>query len=78
MFQKIVVTSSFYDWFTGSISICLENDSCIILKFAENVIKIYENDDLRESLIEEGRKAVNEKFNVKRVVKEHQRLFEKI
>ena len=47
-------------------------------KIAENVIKIYENDDLRESLIEEGRKAVNEKFNVKRVVKEHQRLFEKI
>ena len=36
MFQKIVVTSSFYNWFTGSISICLENDSSIILKFAEH------------------------------------------
>lgn len=47
-------------------------------KIAENVIEICQNEDLRNSLIKEGKNAVNEKFNVKRTVGDTEKLFRKI
>ena len=47
-------------------------------KIAENVIEIYQNENLRNSLIKEGKKAVNEKFNVKRTAGDTEKLFRKI
>lgn len=44
-------------------------------KIAENVIEIYQNEDLRKSLVEKGKKAVNEKFNVKRTAGDTEKLF---
>ena len=36
MFQKFIVAAAFYDRFTGSIGVCLKNDSGIVLQFAEH------------------------------------------
>ena len=47
-------------------------------KIAENVVEIYRDAELRDKLVEEGRREVDERFNVERVAGEHQRLFEKL
>ena len=44
-------------------------------KIAENVIEIYRDAELRDKLVEEGRREVEERFNIERVVGEHERLF---
>lgn len=44
-------------------------------KIAENVIEIYRDVELRDKLVEEGRREVDERFNVERVAGEHERLF---
>ena len=44
-------------------------------KIAENVIEIYRDAELRDKLVEEGRREVDERFNVDRVASEHERLF---
>lgn len=43
-------------------------------KIAENVIEICQNKELRKCLIKEGKKAVGEKFNIKRVVKDTEKI----
>lgn len=43
--------------------------------FYEAVINIKNNDEFREKLISNGYKVVNEKFNVERVAKEHEKLY---
>lgn len=44
-------------------------------KIAENVIEIYRDAGLKDKLIKEGNKAVDERFNVARVAKETEKLF---
>lgn len=46
-------------------------------KIAENVIEIYQDENLKKKLVSEGKREVAERFNVKRVAKEHERLFER-
>lgn len=42
------------------------------LKIAENVIEIYEDEQLREKIIKTAKRVVKEKFNVRRVAKKHE------
>lgn len=46
-------------------------------KIAENVVEIYQDENLKKKLVSEGKREVTERFNVKRVAKEHERLFER-
>ena len=46
-------------------------------KIAENVIEIYQDENLKKKLVSEGKREVAERFDVKRVAKEHERLFER-
>lgn len=39
-------------------------------KIAENVVEIYRDAELRDKLVEEGRREVDERFNVERVAKD--------
>ena len=49
-----------------------ENQAC------EAVVEIITNTKLRNKIVNQGLKDVNDKYNVKRVAKEHQQLFEKL
>ena len=44
----------------------------------EAVLKIYRDDELRDKLVAYGYRDVKNRFNARRVAKEHERVFEKM
>lgn len=60
----------------GKNGVLVEKDNC--KEVISAIMKIYQDDKLKKKLVSQGKKQVVNKYNVARVVKEHERHFEKM